>query len=409
MLYLTNGIIYENNTPVEKDILIEGGKIAEIAPSIKPPAGTETINLGGKIVTPGFIDPHVHFRVPGWEYKEDWRTGSAAAAHGGFTTVLDMPNTKPPAVSVSALEEKRQKVAGSSLVNYGFHFGTQGENQDEIKEAENIASLKIFFNPSTGKMSFDDVHTLRHCFLVADRVAVHAEGKMVDLALDLAFETSRDLYLCHISTKEEISAVRRAKARAADLKEKGIRIYCEVSPHHLFLTEDDFLRKEGFCYMKPTLKSDEDQAALWEAVRVGTVDTIGSDHAPHTLEEKISKPWPPGVPGIETTLPLLLNEIPKRRLTLDRIITLCARNPAAFFRIQGKGDLKPGLYADLTVIDMDRVQKVDEQHLFTKCGWSPFKGRELKGWPVMTIVNGRAVFDGAHMNNIYQGTEVRFG
>jgi dihydroorotase len=160
--------------------------------------------------------------------------------------------------------------------------------------------------------------------------------------------------------------------------------------------------------MKPTLKTEADRAALWEALLDGTVDTIGSDHAPHTVEEKRKEPWPPGVPGIETSLPLLLNEISNGRLTLDRLTALCARNAALFFGMENKGALRPGGDADLTVIDMTLEKAVDERRLRTKCGWSPFKGRRLRGWPVMTIVGGRIVFDGEQVNNIYKGTEVRF-
>jgi len=406
ILHLANCQIYMQDGPVKADLLIEDGKIVDIGPGIKPPPGQETLDLQEKIAVPGFIDPHVHFRVPGLSHKEDWHTGSAAAAHGGITTVLDMPNTNPPTISVESLAAKRSMVAGNSFVNYGFHFGTTGKNREEIARASNIPSVKLFLNPSTGKMMLDKISAIRDSFAAAPRMTVHAEGDMVDLALEMAFETGTDLYLCHISTKEEIRAIREAKRKAAAITGDKIRIYCEVTPHHLFLTEESFRKEQGFCFMKPALKTREDQQVLWQAVRDGTVDTIGSDHAPHTVAEKKAKPWPAGVPGVETTIPLLLNEVHQERLTIPRIVALCSGNPARFFHLKNKGELKIGEDGDVTVLDLELTGKIDEKRLLTKCGWSPFKNRTLQGWPVMTIVRGRIVYDGKDIQKIYHGIEV---
>ncbi|MEM4267252.1 MAG: amidohydrolase family protein [Candidatus Woesearchaeota archaeon] len=376
------------------DILIEGGRIKKIARMLHQ--HDDYIDAGGRYLIPGIIDPHVHFREPGGEQKEDFLTGGFAAAAGGITTVLDMPNNEPP-ITTTALLEMKRKLAEKSVVNYGFHFAGTPHNIEQIRAAKNIASTKVFMNPSTGMLMFKDDDALKQVFADSKMVSVHAEGSMVEKAIHIAQECGARLYLCHISSADEIDFIR---------ENKSSNIFVEVTPHHLFLSEEDDM--DGFTKMKPGLKSIADQLVLYDAINEGVVDTIGSDHAPHTIGEKLSKDFPYGVPGCETLLPLLLNAVNEGLFSLRKVVELCCENPARTFGIMHKGFIREGFDADLTIIDMERVCEVDEEKLFTKCKWSPFAGRKLKGWPIMTIVNGNLVFNDGEIYDSIKGKEVNY-
>ncbi|MBN1156481.1 amidohydrolase family protein [Candidatus Woesearchaeota archaeon] len=386
-MIITDARILENGVLVKKDILIIGGKIKKIAQGID--SDEKIINAEGLIAIPGIIDSHVHFRDFEQKYKEDFFTGSCAAAAGGITSVLDMPNNKPPVLSVDDLNKKRE-LAKKSVVNYGFYFGTDGNNIPEIKKAKNIAAVKVYMERTTGNLAVENVENV---FKNCKRIAVHAEGKNVSKAIELAKKYNNYLYLCHISTKEEIEIIKR---------EKSNKIFAEATPHHLFLKSNN----TPFCLMKPELKSAADVKALWDGIDLGIIDTIGSDHAPHAVEEKKSGGCY-GIPGVETLLPLLLNAINEKRLTLKKVIQLCCENPVRIFGIKNKGFLKEGYDADIVLVDINRIKEVKNSGLFTKCKWSPFDGMKLRGWPVMTIVNGNVVFDNGKINDI-KGKKVVF-
>lgn len=394
-------ILDEKGNLIITNIFIGAGKIKYIGKNNKKKKNNENkkntpkidkiVDCKGMVVLPGLIDAHVHFREPGMTHKEDFLTGSMAAAAGGITTILDMPNTIPPTTTIKLLEEKRS-LAKKSIVNYGFHFGAAADNIKEIKNVKNIASVKLFMNASTGKLMIDDDKIIEEIFKKAKIVSVHAEGKMVEKAVRFAKKYHTKLYLCHITSKDELEYIDKNRNN----KEKNI--FVEVTPHHLFLTlKDD---KDAFTKMKPELKSEEDQQYLLEAVKNGIVDTICTDHAPHTKEEKLSFNFPHGVPGCETMLPLLLDAVNRGIIEIGNVIELCCENPAKIFGIKNKGKIKEGYDADITVVDMNLVKKVENNKLFTKCRWSPFNGKTLKGWPVMTIVNGNIVFEDGRINNI---------
>jgi len=395
-LLISGGRVLEKGHLVQRNILIEGNTIKSV--SKKTYDADTVIKVEGKIIMPGVIDPHVHFREPGFEHKEDFLTGSRAAAKGGVTTFLDMPNTEPPTTTVSALEDKR-RLAKKSIVNYGFHFGSTGDNIEEIKKAENTASVKVFMNQSTGTLCVDDRETLKRIFSAARTITVHAEGAKVKEAVSLARECRTRLYLCHISHRDEIDYLR---------ENKGKNIFVEATPHHLFLTDEKTRGLKSFASMKPGLKSDSDVEALWSAIDEGIVDTIGTDHAPHTEDEKkrlISAPY--GVPGVETMLPLLLNAVNEKRLSLKRLAELTCEGPARIFGIKRKGYIEAGYDADLVVVDMDLEKEVRRDDLCTKCGWSPYESMMLKGWPVMTLVRGKVVYDNGSFYGA-GGKEVEF-
>ena len=392
-LLVEKGRVYIKGELINKNILVENGKIKKITSS--KPMADEKINAKGMVVVPGFIDPHVHFRDPGLTHKEDFKTGSFAAVAGGVTCILDMPNTKPPTLTNELLKEKGEIASSKSAVNYGLHFGSSLDNIEEIRKAKGVPSVKIFMNASTGNMLIEDGETVKRIIESARICSIHAENDNVRKAIEFAKSLKKKFYLCHITEERELDHVK------GNGKEN---VFVEVTPHHLFLTEND---QDNFVIMKPPLKSEKDRKALWEALRDGTIDTIGSDHAPHTIEEKKSSEVF-GVPGVETRVPLMMDAVNKGKITLERMVETMCENPAKIFKIKNKGFIEEGNDGDLTVIDMKLRKKVRNDGLFTKCGWSPFEGFELQGWPVITIVNGKVIFENGEVYSKKNGKEVEY-
>lgn len=415
------------------DILVEDGKIKKIGKDL---SCGKILDAGGKYVLPGLIDAHVHFREPGGSDKEDWFTGSSAAAAGGVSCVLEMPNTRPPTITKELLDEKR-RYARRSVVDYGFHFGASTGNLDVLRMIQDIASVKFYMGSTTGSLLVEsDAILYEQLSVLAKRnipATVHAESERMITYLTNKLRNSRrkdveaysearsnmsaaeatnrilsitklagnHTHLCHVSTKEEVGILEIYRANA--------KISSEAAPHHLFLTKKDYKKLGTLAKTNPPMRSKEDQDALWKALMEGTIDMIATDHAPHLLESKNQGIWdaPSGVPGLETMLPLLLDAVNRGRLTLEQVALLTAGNPAKVFSIKNKGQIKAGYDADLTIVDMSQTKKVENDKLFTKCGWSPFSGKTLKGWPVTTIVRGNIVYDaGAIHKNI--GKEVQY-
>ncbi|MBI2658372.1 amidohydrolase family protein [Candidatus Woesearchaeota archaeon] len=380
-----------------KNILIKNGKIAKI--TNKELKADKIIDAKNNLVLPGLIDVHVHFREPGLTHKEDFLTGSMAAAKGGITTILDMPNTIPPTTTIVALEEKR-KLAAKSIVNYGFNFGASG-NISDIKKAKNIAAVKLYMDPTTGDLKTDDLELIKDVLKASKLIIAHAEEDNVKSLIEIMAKNKikNHLHVAHVSSEMELN---HAKSR----KLKNVTV--EVTPHHLFMNEKDLQALGAFAEMKPRLKTENDQKALWHGINNGMVDVIASDHAPHLKEEKEKANYPFGVPGVETMLPLLLDAFNKNMITLPKIMELCCENPAKIFRIKNKGLLKEGYDADLVIADIEKRQAVRSEDLLTKCKWSPFEGKILKGWPVATIINGNVVYDNGQIFGI-KAKEVQYG
>ncbi len=428
-LTITNGHALLNGKLEKKNIIIEEGKIAEIGSGIIG----EKIDASGKIILPGLIDIHVHLREPGLTNKEDFRTGTMAAAAGGVTTVLDMPNTKPATTTIKLLQEKRELAKGKAVVNYGFYIGATADNTEELRKARNTAGVKIYLGSSTGNLLVTDSNAIKKIFNSGRTIVAHAENEAMMKENEARYKKENDafihakirnneveftavkdaikvaescsslkrLHIAHVSAKESLEIIREAKKRLA--------LSCEAAPHHLFLTSDELKRHGNFAKMNPTLRSKEDVNALWKAINDGTVDCIATDHAPHTKEEKEAGYWeaPSGVPGLETMLPLLLDAVNKKRLTLQQLARLTSENPARLLGIKNKGRIETGYDADIVIVDLNARKKVKNEELFTKCKWSPFNGWKLKGWPVTTIVGGNVVYDDGEMNNI-KAKEVEF-
>ena len=419
-LILNNGLVYVDGQLRKRSIFIRGHKITFIRESAFIPSKKENItilNCQSKWILPGLIDPHVHFRVPGAPHKEDWLTGSQAALAGGVTTVLDMPNTNPPTTTQERLEEKKTLVQKSCWINFGFHVGACSSNIETLHNMHSFASVKIYFGSSTGNLLFNNLDSLKkHIFKVKQPFAFHAEKesliqenlkKGIDLnhykahgqirntkvavsavqeILKFFENSSSKLYFCHISTKQEFLAIQKAKKKQP--------IFCEITPHHLFLNETAYQKNHHFAKVNPPLRDESNRNFLYQALPKNKIDVVATDHAPHLKSEK-KQPYtkaPSGVPGLETMLPLLLNEITKKHLTIQQVIQLTCENPASFFNIKNKGKIQPSYDADLTIILPHVQQTLGTEGFYTKCNWSPFQGQRVSGLIETTIVLGNIVY-----------------
>lgn len=397
-LLIKNCRLLINNKIFEKNILVKNGKISKI--TNKEPKAEKIVDARSNLVIPGLIDCHVHFREPGLTHKEDFLTGSMAAAKGGVTTVLDMPNTIPPTTTVEALEDKRI-LAKKSIVNYGFHFGATVDNILEIKKARNIASVKIYMDYTTGDLKVDDSEFICDVLKLSKITVVHAEDENVKTVVDIMIKNKikNHLHVAHVSSEKELKYAKQSKIRK--------QVTVEVSPNHLFMNNKDLQSLGAFAEMKPRLKTEHDQKALWQGIKDETVDIIATDHAPHLKEEKEKANYPFGVPGVETMLPLLFDAFNSGKIDLQTITRLCCENPAKIFGIKNKGFLKEGYDADLVIVDLNKRQAVRNEDLLTKCGWSPYEGKILKGWPATTIVNENVVYDSGKIFDI-KANEVKY-
>jgi dihydroorotase len=416
---------------MDGDVLCENGRITRVAPAIDAQP-VEAIDAHGRLLLPGVIDPQVHFREPGKEYKEDLGSGSRAAVRGGVTSFLDMPNTDPPTISQAALDDKLRRAAQTSVANYGFFIGATADNLDEINRATPTCGIKIFMGASTGSLLVDRAEDLERIFANGNRlIAVHAEDEArirarraqyaqrtdaaahsevrdnecarlaTELALSLSKKYRRRLHILHLSTKEEVDLLRG---------DKPAWVTAEAIPNHLLLSVDDYVRLDTLVQMNPPIRTKYDNAALWRGLHDGIIDIIATDHAPHTLEEKRQgyPKAPSGMPGVETSLPLMLTEMKAGRCTLAQIQKWMSFGPAETYGIANKGKILEGWDADLTLVDIDESKVVHNDEMFTKVHWSPFAGRELTGWPAYTIVNGEIVFDNGHIREHARGRALEF-
>ena len=412
------------------NLLVEDGVIRGIDPPATARAD-ETFDATGKHLIPGVIDDQVHFREPGLTHKEDLRTGSLACAKGGVTTFLEMPNTKPATVTVEKLHEKLDLAASKCAVNYGFYIGATADNLDELKAATRTPGIKIFIGSSTGNLLVDEQAALERIFAETtlpitahceDETTVRANAARLDGGKELADHSRiRDHAAAEIATKRAIDlAVRHrhrfhvlhvSTAAEADLlRENYGLITAEACPHHLFFSVDDYERLGTRIQMNPSIKTAGDNAALWQALLDGRIQVIATDHAPHTLEEK-AKPYPQspsGLPAVENSLALMLNEVNRGRCSLEQVVGWMCDAPARVWNIVGKGRIAEGYDADLVLIDLDKTATIRDEAQVTKSCWSPWHGVTLTGWPTQTFVGGRLVFADGHFDESVRGTEARY-
>jgi dihydroorotase len=413
------------------DVEIRESKILRVAPSIAA-VGDREIEAKGLTLLPGVIDPQVHFREPGLEHKEDLFTASCACAKGGVTSFLEMPNTRPLTTTQAALDDKLSRAAEKCLVNYGFFIGATAENLPDLLTANPTPGIKIFMGSMHGQLLVDGEATLEAIFAVGDRlIAVHAEDQArinqrrqefagmddvavhsqiqdnqaallaTQLALKLSNKYQRRLHILHLSTGEEAELLRQ---------EKPSWVTAEVTPQHLLLNTSAYEKIGSLAQMNPPLRAPRDNEILWQALLDGVIDFIATDHAPHTLAEKAQDypNTPSGMPGVETSLPLMLTQAVQGRCTVAQVANWMSAAVAKAYKIPNKGKIAPGFDADLVLVDLDNYRLVVREEMVTKCGWSPFEGWNLTGWPVVTVVGGKVVFEKGKLDTTVRGEALTF-
>lgn len=332
------------------------------------------------IKLPGLVDVHVHLREPGATHKEDFESGTQAAVAGGYTQILDMPNNPLPTITPAALAQKINLAKGRIWCDVGFNFGGTTDSIRYFKKvAPKVFGLKVYMNATTGPLLVDkavDRGLIFQSWTSPLPIMVHAEGETVEIAIQLAQKYQKVLHICHV-TADQIKPIEKAR-------KNGLNITCEVTPHHLFLSQDDAKRLGSLALMKPPLMSARDQQKIWD--NLDKIDMIANDHAPHTLEEKKSQPPPFGVPGLETTLPLMLTAVARDLLSINRLIELTHTNPRRIFKLP----VQPQTYV---LVDFAKTFKISPRHLFTKCAWTPFEGMDGRGEIKKVVLRGQIIFE----------------
>ena len=411
-LIIKNGDCYINENFQVTDIGIKEKKIVKIGKIEE--SSKETIDAKGLIVLPGCIDTQVHFREPGSTDAEDLNSGSKAAILGGITSVFEMPNTNPPTSNLIEFQKKIDLAKNRMFTNHAFYFGATPDNSNELSNLKNLVGccgVKLFAGSSTGDLLVDKEKDIEKIFEHTSKVvAVHSEDEEIlntnkklikdgdvhshpvwrseECAISstrrivrIAERYKKKAHILHITTKQEIDFLSQHKGN----------ITFEITPQHLTIFAPDCYDKLGtYAQMNPPIRDKSHYDKLWYGVRNNLNDTIGSDHAPHLKEnkEKIYPSSPSGMPGVQTLLPIMLNHVNDGKLTIKQLIRLICENPIKIFNIKDKGFIRESFDADLTIIDMNKISTIDNNNIASKCGWTPFHGKKVKGFPVYTIVNG---------------------
>jgi dihydroorotase len=432
-LLIRGGIAATVNGIAEADIGVRDGRIAAIG-SLTHAKAAEIFEAKGLHVLPGVIDSQVHFREPGNEHKEDLETGSRAAVLGGVTGLFEMPNTTPPTTSRIAIQDKLSRAAGRMHCDYAFYAGATPANIGELAKLEKmpgVCGIKAFLGSSTGTLLLSRPEDIFAALKSGTRrVAVHSEDEdrliarkafaergrpethpiwrdaetaraSTERVLDLAMKAGRRLHVLHVTTGDEIPLLAAAKDFAT----------AETTPQHLTLSAPECYERLGsYAQMNPPIRDESHRQALWAAIRDGVIDVIGSDHAPHTREEK-DKTYPDtpsGVPGVQTLVTLLLDHVNKGNMSLARFVDLTAYGPQRIFGIAGKGRVARGWDADFTIVDMNHSRKIENSWIASRCGWTPFDGMTTKGWAVTAILRGEIVMRDFALAEASRGKPLRF-
>lgn len=431
-LILRGGTVVNHDGCGVRDIGVRGGRIAEIGSLTGAGAG-ETIDCAGLHVLPGVVDSQVHFREPGLEHKEDLETGSRAAVLGGVTAVFEMPNTKPETTSEAALADKVARARHRMHCDFAFWVGGTRENAGELGELERLpgaAGIKVFMGSSTGDLLVEDdegvASILRNVrrraafhsedeFRLRERLGERIEGdpashpvwrdevaalSCTERLVRIARQARARIHVLHISTAEEIAFLEAHKDVAT----------AEATPHHLTLTADDYARLGSLIQMNPPVRAARHRDGIWQGISQGIIDVLGSDHAPHTLEEK-ARPYPAspsGMPGVQTLVPIMLDHVNAGRLTLERFVDLASHGPNRIFGMARKGRIAVGYDADFTVVDMNRTETITNAQAGSRAGWTPYDGKRVTGWAVGTVIRGRRVMWEGEIATPGQGEPVEF-
>jgi dihydroorotase len=439
---IKNAKIVNEGTIFEGDVLIENEFIVEIAETISAKSSaTKIINAEGNYLIPGAIDDQVHFREPGLTYKGDIASESRAAVAGGITSFIEMPNTNPQTVTIDLLEEKFAIAAENSMANYSFMFGGTNDNLEEILKVnpKTVAGLKLFLGSSTGNMLVDNEEVLEKIFSSTPLlISVHCEdeetiknnlakykeeyGDNIPMkfhhlirseeacyissskAIELAKKTGARLHVFHLSTAKEMSLF----TNKIPLEEK--KITAEVCIHHLWFTNEDYDKKGTLIKWNPAVKTQADKDALWEALLDGRIDVVATDHAPHTIEEK-KNPYtsaPSGGPLVQHAVVAMFEAFHQGRISVEKIVEKMAHNPAKLFKIEKRGFIKEGYYADVVIVDAGLPWSVKKENILYKCGWSPFEGFTFKSRITHTFVNGEMVYNNFKIKDVRAGKRLTF-
>ncbi|WP_348799976.1 dihydroorotase [Flavobacterium adhaerens] len=439
---IKNAKIVNEGVIFEGDVLVENDLIVEVADSISlKTSDCMIIDAEGNYLLPGVIDDQVHFREPGLTHKGDIESESRAAVAGGITSYIEQPNTVPNAVTQEILEEKYQIAAEKSYANYSFMMGATNDNLDEVllTNPKNVAGIKIFLGSSTGNMLVDNEAVLEKIFSCTSMlIAVHCEDEQTiknnlakfkeeygedipvtahhlirseeacylssSRAITLAKKTGARLHVFHLSTAKEMELL----TNKIPLEEK--KITAEVCVHHLWFTNEDYETKGNFIKWNPAVKTDNDRKALWEALNDGRIDVIATDHAPHTLEEKKQKylQAPSGGPLVQHSLVAMFEAHHQGKISVEKIVEKMCHNPAKIFKIEKRGFVKEGYFADLVIVNPGLPWSVKKENILSKCGWSPFEKYTFKSRVTHTFVNGKLVYSGFKVKDIRAGQRMLF-
>lgn len=429
---LTGGTVVNHDGVGLRDVGIRNGRIAALG-DLGGGSAAETIDCTGLTILPGVIDTQVHFREPGAEHKEDLESGSRSAVLGGVTSVFEMPNTSPQTVTAAALEDKLARARGRMHCDHAFFMGGTHENARDLGELEMLpgcAGVKVFVGSSTGTLLVEDDENIDVILRqIRRRAAFHAEDEprlrerahlrqsgrpethhvwrdetaallATQRLLRLARAAGKRIHILHVSTAEEMALL-------ADHKDVAS---VEVTPHHLSMTSEHYDRLGTKLQMNPPVRDGRHRTALWGGVGNGTADILGSDHAPHTLEEKagIYPDTPSGMTGVQTLVPIMLDHVHGGRLSIERFVDMTSHGPARLFQIAGKGRIAAGYDADLTIVDLERRETITDEWIASRAGWTPYDGLTVFGWPVGTIVRGQRVMWDGELVAAGTGEPVRF-
>jgi dihydroorotase len=431
-LVIKGGNVVNHDGTGVRDIAVHHGRIIGLG-DISCFVPRETLDCSHLHVLPGVIDSQVHFREPGAEHKEDLETGSRAAVMGGVTCVFEMPNTNPLTVTGAALADKVKRATHRMFCDFAFYVGGTHENAGELARLETLpgaAGVKVFMGSSTGALLVEDDDGVAAVLrAISRRAAFHSEDEMrlrervgeqiagdpashpawrdaeaarlsTERLLRLARRHGKRVHILHISTADELPLLAAHRDVAT----------VEVTPHHLTLSSDDYARLGTKLQMNPPVRGREHQLALWRAINSGLVDVLGSDHAPHTLEEKakLYPASPSGMPGVQTLVPIMLDHVSKGRLTLERFVDLTSHGPQRIFGLARKGRIVEGYDADFTIVDLQAKRVITDDWIASRCGWTPYDGKEIVGWPVGTLVRGRKVMWDGEISGVAHGEPAQF-
>jgi dihydroorotase len=439
-LLIVNALIINEGQRIDGDLWVRDGRIGAVGGDLQGRAADRVIDAAGRILMPGMIDDQVHFREPGLTHKAEIATESRAAVAGGITSFMDMPNTRPPTLDLDALEAKHARAAEVSRANYSFYLGASNDNIDAIRAVRvgQCCGVKVFMGASTGNMLVDDEQTLEAIFADSPLlIATHCEDtptilaneaayrerygedvpmsahplirsedacwKSSSLAVELARRHDARLHVLHITTGRELAHFQPGPVA-------GKRITAEGCVHHLYFDERDYVDKGTLIKCNPAIKRPEDREALIAGVADGRIDCIGTDHAPHTLDEKAGSYFqaPAGLPLVQDALPSLFTHVQAGRLDLETLVIRTSHAVADAFNIQERGYLREGYWADLVLVDPSQRYQVQRDAVLSKCGWSPFEGRELPARVDVTIVNGEVAYEGGEVNDAVRGRRMDF-